>query len=88
MATKKKPVPHTVTNRRARYDYELGDEIVAGIVLSGPETRAARDNHVQLKGAYVSIKDNEIWLNKASFSVKHNQKGVASARSVDDTSEE
>lgn len=84
MATKK-PSTKTITNRRARYDYELGDEVVAGIVLTGPETRAARDGHVQLKGSFVTIRNNELWLNNASFSLMLNKKGDTSARSIDDS---
>jgi SsrA-binding protein len=83
MATKPKDKP-AILNRRARYDYELGEELVVGIVLSGPETRAARDNHVQLKGSYVTIRNDELWLNNASFSVVLNQKGLTNARTVDD----
>jgi SsrA-binding protein len=75
--------PSTVVNRRARFDYALSDDMVVGIALTGPETRAARDNHVQLKGAYVTIRDNEIWLNNASFSVKHNLPGQSGSRTVD-----
>jgi SsrA-binding protein len=71
-----------LTNRRARFDYELGDEIVAGLALTGPEVRAARDGHVQLKGSYVAAKDNELWLIGTSFSVKLNEKGIH-ARTVD-----
>ena len=87
---KKKPVvkKHTSTpivNKRARFDYELGDEIVAGLSLNGQEARAARDGHIQLKGAFVTIKDNELWLNNASFSIKLNQKGDVNARSIDTT---
>lgn len=84
MAQKKKKIaqPKTVLNRRARFDYELGEEIVAGLALTGLEVRAARDGHVQLKGAYVQVKDDELWLQNASFSLKLNQKGV-SDRSVD-----
>ncbi|HEX6416214.1 MAG TPA: SsrA-binding protein SmpB [Candidatus Saccharimonadales bacterium] len=82
---KKKPAsaPKTVLNRRARFDYDLGDEIVAGIVLTGPETRAARDGHIQLKGSFVTIRSDELWLNNASFSLKLNQKGQAGARTID-----
>lgn len=84
MATKKKPsVPKAVLNRRARFDYALDDEIVAGLVLTGPEVRAARDGHVQLKGAFVSLKDDELWLNNASFSLKLNEKGKVGARAID-----
>src|SRR5687768_15124618 len=77
------PPPKTVVNRRARFDYELGDEIVAGIVLTGPETRAARDGHIQLKGSFVTIRNNELWLNNASFSLRLQQRGQPSARTVD-----
>lgn len=82
MPNKHKPVA-SITNRRARFDYELGDEIVAGLVLTGPEVRAARDGHIQLKGSFVTFKDGELWLNNASFSLKLTQKGAANARTVD-----
>ena len=36
-----------IINRRARFDYQLGEEVVAGLVLTGPEVRAAREGHVQ-----------------------------------------
>lgn len=85
MATKKKQTtqPKAVLNRRARFDYELGDEIVAGLALTGPEVRAARDSHVQLKGAFVTVRNNELWLNNASFSIRLNQKGIVGARTID-----
>ncbi len=81
--TTKQTKPNQVVNRRARFDYQLGEEIVAGIVLTGQEVRAARDGHVQLKGAFVSIRSGELWLNNASFSLKLNQKGQTNARTVD-----
>lgn len=83
---KKKPVqPTAIVNRRARFDYELGDELVVGISLNGREVRAARLGHVQLKGSYVNVKSGELWLNNASFSVINNEKGASNARTVDDT---
>ncbi len=60
---KKKRVSESVTvNRKARYDYVLGDELTVGMVLSGPEVRSIRDHHVQLKGSYVTIRNGELWL--------------------------
>ena len=79
----KKPATHAVVNRRARFDYELGEEIIAGLVLTGPEVRAARDGHVQLKGAFVSLRNDELWLNNASFSLRLNVRGQANSKSVD-----
>lgn len=77
--------PKAVLNRRARFDYALGEEIVAGIMLSGQEVRAARDGHIQLKGSFVTVKNDELWLNNASFSLKLNEKGKVGARSIDTT---
>lgn len=79
---KKKNQTGTVLNRRASFDYQLGDELVVGVVLTGQETRAARDGHIQLKGSFVSIRNDELWLNNASFSLKLNQKGQDS-RTID-----
>lgn len=72
-----------IVNRRARFDYELGEEIVAGIVLTGLEVRAARDRHIQLKGAYVTLRNGELWLNNASFSLKQNERGTPNTRTID-----
>jgi SsrA-binding protein len=83
-AQKKKAArPKSIVNRRAKFDYELGDDLVAGVALTGPETRAARDGHVQLKGSYVRIQNDELWLNNASFSLKINEKGKVGARTID-----
>jgi len=79
---KKSSHPPSIVNRRARFDYELSDDLVVGIVLTGAEVRAARDGHVQLRGSYVTIRDGELWLNNASFSLKLNQKG-GGTRTVD-----
>ena len=62
---KKKPV--STVNRRASFDYQLGDKITCGIVLSGPEVRLIRDHHVQLKGSFITIRDNELWLNNLTL---------------------
>lgn len=73
----------SITNRRAKFDYELGEDLVVGMALTGLETRAARDGHVQLKGSFVTIRNNELWLNNASFSIKLNERGQVGARSID-----
>lgn len=83
---KKTRANQPVVNKRASFDYYLDEELIVGLVLNGPETRAARDGHVQLKGSYVNIKDNELWLVNASFSLKLNQKNEPSNRTVDTTS--
>ncbi len=83
MSKKPKKSDKSILNRRARFDYELGEDLVVGIALTGIEVRAARDGNVHLKGAFVSVHNNELLLNNASFSVRHNQKGQENARTVD-----
>ncbi|MBC7512783.1 SsrA-binding protein SmpB [Candidatus Saccharibacteria bacterium] len=84
MAQKKssKTNESAILNRRARFDYALGEDLVAGIALTGREVRAARDGHVQLRGAFVTVKGTELWLNNASFSLRLNEKGTE-VRTVD-----
>ncbi len=73
---KKKKAGEMVTvNRRARYDYALGEELVTGMVLSGLEVRSIRDHHVQLKGSFVTIRNGELWLNNLTL-------GAETARNI------
>lgn len=58
----KKPSTGRIVNRRAKFDYELGDSLVVGLQLSGAETKALRLGHGQLRGAYVAPIGNELWL--------------------------
>ncbi len=59
---KKKANPGVISNKRARFDYDIKDSYTAGIVLNGPETRSLREHHGSLQGAFVQIKDGEAWL--------------------------
>lgn len=63
-----------ITNRRAKFDYQLGDSLVVGIALTGAETKALRLGHGQLSGAYVNLKDGELWLTNAQI---NSARGVA-----------
>ena len=68
MAKKKAPQTKQITNRRARHDYELGDSLVVGVELTGAETKALRMGHGQLRGAYVTVKGDELMLINAMIS--------------------
>lgn len=68
MAKKKAAKQHkTIQNRRARHDYELGDSLVVGIQLSGAEVKSLRLGHGHLRGAYVTVKDGELYLINATI---------------------
>lgn len=66
---KKKPAKQAkvISNRRARHDYDLGDGLVAGIELSGAETKSLRMGHGHLRGAYVTVKQDELFLINATI---------------------
>ena len=72
---KKKPLEMTTVNRKAKYDYVLGEDLTVGMVLSGPEVRRIRDHHVQLKGSFVTIRNSELWLNNLTL-------GAETARNI------
>jgi SsrA-binding protein len=66
MPKKKRIQSKSIKNRRAKYDYELGDSLVVGLQLSGAETKSLRMAHGHLRGAYVTVKDGELWLINAT----------------------
>jgi len=72
---KSKPGDMVTVNRKAHYDYTLGDELTVGMSLSGPEVRSIRDHHVQLKGSFVTIRNSELWLNNLTL-------GAETARNI------
>jgi SsrA-binding protein len=49
-------------NRRARHDYDILEEVEAGIVLAGSEVKSLREGKVQLRDAYARVQDGEVWL--------------------------
>jgi SsrA-binding protein len=63
---KKKPQTKKIQNRRARHDYELGDSLVVGLELTGKETKSLRMGHGHLRGAYVTVKGDELFLINAT----------------------
>jgi SsrA-binding protein len=68
MAKKKSADIKKITNRRAKFDYEFKDDsFLAGIVLTGIETKSLRLGHGHLRGAYVTIKDDEVYLFNATI---------------------
>jgi len=55
-------------NKRARYDYELGERFEAGLVLTGTEVKSLRLGKANLTDAYAKVIDGEVWLVNAHIS--------------------
>ncbi|MDO8505158.1 MAG: SsrA-binding protein SmpB [bacterium] len=51
-----------VTNRYAKFEYDILKKFEAGIVLSGQEVKSVRGGNISLKGAYATVAGNEVWL--------------------------
>jgi SsrA-binding protein len=49
-------------NRRARFDYEIGETLEAGIMLTGTEVKSLRTGKAQIAEAYASPERGELWL--------------------------
>jgi SsrA-binding protein len=50
-------------NRRATYDYELGDRFEAGLVLIGSEVKVLRSHGTaDLTDSWISVRSGEAWL--------------------------
>jgi len=54
-------------NRRATFDYKFLDKYRAGIVLSGQEVKSIKTGHISLKGSFVTLKKNELYLTNATI---------------------
>lgn len=68
MAKKKPDNPNykvIAENRRARYDYEIIDDLECGIVLSGSEVKSLRTGQSNIADSYASVDDGELWLTNA-----------------------
>jgi len=55
-------------NRAAFHNYHISEKYEAGIALTGTEVKSAMDGRVQLKEAYVSVREGEAWLFNAHIS--------------------
>ncbi len=50
------------TNRKAYHNYQIGDSVEAGIVLTGTEIKSIRTGRVSLGDAYVRPEAGDLWL--------------------------
>jgi SsrA-binding protein len=61
--SKRKAAPGDVaTNRQASYRYNLLERFECGMILTGTEVKSLRDGKAQLKDAYATVRDGEVWL--------------------------
>ena len=51
-----------IKNKRAHFDYEIGDTYTAGLVLTGTEIKSIRQSRASLADAYCIVENGELWI--------------------------
>jgi SsrA-binding protein len=59
---KKKKSNQIAINRRASYDYTIGNKFEAGIVLKGTEVKSLRNNRADISHAFINQERGEFFL--------------------------
>src|ERR1700726_4151873 len=54
-------------NRKARFNYEIGDTFEAGIALTGTEVKSLRVGKAAIAEAYADARGGELWLLNANI---------------------
>jgi SsrA-binding protein len=54
-------------NRKARFNYEIGETFEAGIALTGSEVKSLRAGKATIAESYADAKNGEIWLINANI---------------------
>jgi SsrA-binding protein len=65
MAKKEAASRIAAENRRARFNYEIGQVYEAGIALTGTEIKSLREGRSNIADAYAGEKGGELWLYNA-----------------------
>ena len=60
--TKKQGIKPAAQNRKAYHDYYVEDKYEAGIELAGTEVKSIRAGTLNLKDAYCTVKDGELFV--------------------------
>jgi SsrA-binding protein len=67
MATKNPAQKVVADNRKARFNYEIGEVFEAGIALTGSEVKSLRHGRATIAESYADARDGEIWLLNANI---------------------
>ena len=67
MAEKKTSFKVVADNRKARFNYEIGETVEAGIALTGSEVKSLRAGKATIAESYADARAGEIWLVNANI---------------------
>ena len=58
----KRAIKVVADNRKARFNYEIGEVFEAGLALTGSEVKSLRGGKATIAESYADARHNEIWL--------------------------
>ncbi len=67
MAEKNPGIKVVADNRKARFNYEIGETFEAGIALTGSEVKSLRQGKASIGESYADARDGELWLVNANI---------------------
>ena len=59
---KERPLKIVADNRKARFNYEIGETFEAGVALTGSEVKSLRAGKATIAESYADSRDGELWL--------------------------
>jgi SsrA-binding protein len=68
MAKAERPFKLVADNRKARFNYAIGETFEAGIALTGSEVKSMRTGKANIGESYASARDGELWLFNSNIS--------------------
>ena len=57
-----------IKNKKAHFNYEIGDTFTAGLVLTGTEIKSIRDGKASLTDSYCIVENGEVWVKQMHVS--------------------
>ena len=65
--------------RKAKFNYQIIDQLEVGIVLTGAEVKSIRKGGVSLENSYAVDKKGEFWINNLYVDLKSNENSTEAA---------
>ncbi len=69
-------------NRKAKFNYQIIDQIEVGIVLTGAEVKSIRKGRVSLDNSYAVDKKGEFWINNLYVDLKNYENSPETANNI------
>ena len=70
----------SILNRRAKFDYDIKETYIAGLVLESNEVKPLRQGKVSIQSSFINEKKGEIFIN--NFEIITNQKNFDEKKKI------